>query len=630
MPLFYEDELLTDVRQVTPYTRADFWNLLPWEGPKLVWGQSNGTGITFRQDHPPFYHQCTLARDFVAHWPLFGSDSSIVGRCDAMIPLVCAYCWGQTWRRCDSLPRVGAYEIDSARLSPILDECGHCGLASDHHIVRCIVTNNFEAILAMVSRGAATIHDVLRCVDGCANFDVLSLASRDGVSHIPGSDIFGGALGLTHRATMLTCAQTSLCAAFTQVDPRLADTTGGAGLLIMEYWQGTNLRSPTLPSFVPRRGRRACSHSFPCVHGGPDAGCLWMDDWANKWVVASTHANPRYNGWLADHCDSWSLRQSGADWAPDSWAVWEVLRAHECDDENADMGNEGDAGEGDGVDDSDHGDDNEAPGGDNEGADEKTRQDDTPRLAYWPVQGPLPTADNRHRTLYNLSWEAVPLRWDEYPFRPEAPNGCNGRLIYESCLPANVQNTPLAAYTRGDYWNLLPWEGRNLIWGQGYDGEADVRQDHPPFYHQCTLARDYITHWPLHGADPSVVGSCGAIVPVVCAYCWSHNWRRCDTLPRVGAYPYNEARLSPVLDVCAHCGLTSDHNIVRCIITNNFDAVFGIVARGAATIHDILRCVNGCARLGSPYAIAGLATGLGYELFGGAAGFARRKHLLDF
>jgi hypothetical protein len=127
--------------------------------------------------------------------------------------------------------------------------------------VRCIVTNNFEAILAMVSRGAVTIHDVLRCVDGCANFDVLSLAPRDGVSHIPGSDIFGGAIGLTHRATMLTCAQTSLCAAFTQVDPRLADTTGGAGLLIMEYCQGTSfpdvalIRSPTWPTrlltFVP-------------------------------------------------------------------------------------------------------------------------------------------------------------------------------------------------------------------------------------------------------------------------------------------------------------------------------------------------------------------------------------------
>ena len=233
------------------------------------------------------------------------------------------------------------------------------------------------------------------------------------------------------------------------------------------------------------------------------------------------------------------------------------------------------------------------------------------------------------RSRYNLSWEMVPLRWDEYPFRPDNPHSCTYPLHYEEVVPANALHIP-RSYTRADFWNLLPWSGGNLVWGHGGDNYIPplITQDHPPFYHQCTLARDFITHWPLVGSDPSVVGCCGAMVPVVCAYCWCQNWRRCDSLARVGSFKIlpADARMSPILVECDLCGLTSDYHIARCVLSNNFGAIMKLVIRGATTIQDVLRCVDGCARVGSPYAIAGLPVP-GYELFGGPDGVARREAL---
>ena len=58
--------------------------------------------------------------------------------------------------------------------------------------------------------------------------------------------------------------------------------------------------------------------------------------------------------------------------------------------------------------------------------------------------------------------------------------------------------------------------------------------------------------------------------------------------------------------------------------------VFSIVAFGGATIHDVLRCVDGCASVGAPWAQAGTALGLGYELFARAGGRTRRENLVEF
>lgn len=72
-----------------------------------------------------------------------------------------------------------------------------------------------------------------------------------------------------------------------------------------------------------------------------------------------------------------------------------------------------------------------------------------------------------------------------------------------------------------------------------------------------------------------------------------------------------EARLSSVLEACAYCGLTSDHNIVRCVTANDFDVIIVIESRGVSSIHDGLRYVVGCAMI---------VPVPGFEVFGGADG----------
>ena len=143
--------------------------------------------------------------------------------------------------------------------------------------------------------------------------------------------------------------------------------------------------------------------------------------------------------------------------------------------------------------------------------DEKGPEDVFPRPPFWPVDVST-VEDNR-----TLLWEVHPLTWDEFPFRPSVW-GCTQRLQWDTEMPQDTLQ--VLSYTRADFWNLLPWVGRQLIWGQGLASGIDVRQDYPPFYHECTLARDFITHWPVNGPDASVVGRCAVMVPMLCAYCW--------------------------------------------------------------------------------------------------------------
>ena len=223
---------------------------------------------------------------------------------------------------------------------------------------------------------------------------------------------------------------------------------------------------------------------------------------------------------------------------------------------------------------------------------------------YWPVQVHSPDAQNpkRNRSRFQwLQWDINPLRWNEYPFRPHVL-GCDVSLEYAGEMPRTYPSASLyrvPPYTRADFWNLLPWVGPPLVWGQGIISGMQVRQDCPPYYHECTLTRDFIPFWsPTRGVDQ--MGRCGVMVPMVCAYCWGHTWRRCDSIPRVGAYGTPAARLSPVLEACVKCGQTSDYSIIRHILDGDFDSLIAIVVQGAATMNDVIRCTDACVRVGSP------------------------------
>ena len=337
--LQWDTEMPQDTLQVLSYTRADFWNLLPWVGRQLIWGQGLASGIDVRQDYPPFYHECTLARDFITHWPVNGPDASVVGRCAVMVPMLCAYCWGHTWRRCDSIPRVGAYiNTDEARLSPVLDECDHCGLTSDHNIAHRATAGDFGAVLAIVSRGASTVYDVLRCIAGCDVSERFTILSNNA--------------GVAALQTLLSGVRIPLHDALAASAPMLVHTAGIASI-ILEYWQGVDMTSAVdLTSargvneagglVAAVRATRRCTHSFPCANGTTDAKCHWMDAWAHEWVTEAFMANPRTNEWIAEHAAVWFPHQApenfaaggdpmqGATWSPDSWSAWGVFRAHEC------------------------------------------------------------------------------------------------------------------------------------------------------------------------------------------------------------------------------------------------------------------------------------------------------------
>ena len=347
--LQYDTEVPQDALQVLSYTRADFWNLLPWVGRKLLWGQGLASGIDVRQDYPPFYHECTLARDFITHWPVNGPDVAVVGRCAVMVPMLCAYCWGHTWRRCDSIPRVGAYVGTSeARLSPVLEECAHCGLTSDHNIARRAIGGDFGEVLAIVSRGASTVYNVLRCIAGCDVSERFAMMADDA--------------GVAALQSLLAGVRIPLRDALAASAPMLA-YTAGLDSIILEYWQGVDMTSAVVcmdmtsaHGFYEEGGlveamgaTRRCTHSFPCANGTTDAKCHWMDDWAHEWVAEAFMANPRTNEFIAEHADVWFPRQApddsaawgvplhGATWSPDSWSAWGVFRAHECPVQDGDM-----------------------------------------------------------------------------------------------------------------------------------------------------------------------------------------------------------------------------------------------------------------------------------------------------
>ena len=339
----YTVEMPTNALSVHSYARADFWNLLPWVGPHVRWGQGSDGGIDVLQDHPPFYHECTLARDFIAHWPswMHGSDASVVGRCGVMVPMVCAYCWGHTWRRCDRLPRVGSFECAEARLSPILDECDHCGRPSDHHIARCVIFQDAPAVVAIVSRGAASIYDILRIARACA-----SVCSPNPESGVPVTtyNLLGGAPGLATLQSLTACVRIPFRDALESSAPAMSSTRGICSI-ILEYWQGVDDTSPL--GFGEDRNTkeilatmRGCSHSFPCA---PNATCFWTDDWVYNWVSEAVNADPRLNDWLGDHVDFWFPQQGRAAWKPDSWAIWDVFRTHDCPGDRDDAFDEDDA-----------------------------------------------------------------------------------------------------------------------------------------------------------------------------------------------------------------------------------------------------------------------------------------------
>ena len=103
-----------------------------------------------------------------------------------------------------------------------------------YHIARCVLSNDFGAIMELVSRGATTIQDVLRCVDGCA--PVRSPYTIAGLP-VPGYELFGGPDGVARREALQAVVKDSLIASFSASVPALADPSG-VGQLIMEYWQG--------------------------------------------------------------------------------------------------------------------------------------------------------------------------------------------------------------------------------------------------------------------------------------------------------------------------------------------------------------------------------------------------------
>ena len=134
--------------------------------------------------------------------------------------MLCAYCRGHTWRRCDRIPRVGAYiETNEARLSPVLDECDHCGLTSDHYIAQRATRGNFGAIIEIVSRGASTVYNVLRCIAGCDVSERFAMLADDA--------------GVAALQSLLDGVRIPLRDALATSTPALAYT--GIASIILEY-----------------------------------------------------------------------------------------------------------------------------------------------------------------------------------------------------------------------------------------------------------------------------------------------------------------------------------------------------------------------------------------------------------
>ena len=339
-PVRYTDNIPDDLTSVFPYTRADFWNLVSWLGPPITWGKGYGFGIEVLHDLPPYLHDCTLVRDFVTHWPTSMSslpDQSVLGTCDTLIPVVCAYCWAQSWLRCDSIPRVGAHGNVEARMSPVLEICAECGLTSDYNIARYVVLNRFDSVHSLLARGTASVRDIFRVVLG-----VTQWATPD--------DGFGFKNFVSKEATatfrrMMAMVRESLQAALDTCATSLARASNITGIIMM-YWQGIDmttkdLREPTSVNNAFLSDAIYCSHAFPCLPGQKCTWAEWTYEWARE--VYDSHLNLSYK--LRDHADTWFPGVNN--WRPNSWAEWDVIRSHQCDmadDTSAGEGDEGDEG----------------------------------------------------------------------------------------------------------------------------------------------------------------------------------------------------------------------------------------------------------------------------------------------
>ena len=321
---YNQEDLYTPVPH---YNRGDFWNLADWVGPPLLWGVGHGFGIAFMHDPAPFYHKCTLARDFITYWPLQGPDPSMVGTCRELVPLVCGYCWGQSWRQCDTVPRVGAYDMPEAHISPVLDECDHCGLTSDFNIVRCMVHNDLSAVLDLVELDKASATDVFHCMRGIQEWPTATGFMR-----------WHNDESCTTYIGLLSMIRSNLRDALDVWAPGLAHIEDITGVIMM-YWQGVDMTTgvPQMCDMLASgtlRPSLECAHAFPCVPGDK---CVWLD-WAQEWVNEMVMIDGLV---ITSHVSAWF---PGIDrWQPDSWAVWSIIRGPEeeadfDDDQNAYLG----------------------------------------------------------------------------------------------------------------------------------------------------------------------------------------------------------------------------------------------------------------------------------------------------
>ena len=335
----YGDNIPSDLASITPYIRADFWNLAPWVGPPMVWGRGFGFGIEMMHDPPPYLHKCTLARDFVTQWPAEGWDPLAVGTCGAIIPLVCAYCWARTWRRCDSVPRVGSYISPTnheAYMSPVLELCDTCGCTSDYNIARCIVLNRFDSVFALLDTGRASVRDIFRCMLAVNRWAAPGSAfGFQTVSDDASKDTY---------VRLMSAVRTTLQDALVLSYPQLSQHTDVTSIIMM-YWQGIDMTpehprelTAIIPAFLC--DAMFCEHAFPCV---PGKKCTWAVEWTSDWAREVHNSHLQLNYRFRDHASAWF---PGVDnWKPSTWAEWDAIRAHRCNmiysDGDHDEGDEG-------------------------------------------------------------------------------------------------------------------------------------------------------------------------------------------------------------------------------------------------------------------------------------------------
>ena len=330
----YTDNIPTDLTTVQSYTRGDFWNLLPWVGPPVMWGKGYGFGIDVMHDPPPFYHECTLARDFVTQWPPGDADTSVVGTCPTLIPILCAYCWAHSWRRCDTVPRVGAYSGIEAHMSPVLDYCDSCGLTSDYNIARLIVLNRFDHVFALVDKGRASVLDVFRALIGVNRWS--TPGDGDSFKTIHSADL------LPTYGTLVAKVRVALQEALVSNAPALASISDVTSIILM-YCQGIHMTAEDPrdltglhPAFI--LDVQSCTHSFPCL---PGKSCVWAHNWTYTWAkeVAASNINLSYK--FRTHAEEWFPGVNN--WQPNNWAEWGIIRVHRCNmmDSDADEGDEG-------------------------------------------------------------------------------------------------------------------------------------------------------------------------------------------------------------------------------------------------------------------------------------------------